>query len=364
MRRFVLLAAVTLLAGACSEDSDGTGGAGGAGGSGGAAPTEPYTLTAFERTKISSLQQDENFQYARTSVDFGKGPFASATLFVELESPCYPFSKWREPGAIPAGHNWPADCDAFDRTFTFQLLPRREGEPKLELVRAITPFGGPMEFSVDVTDIANGLPGEHELEVHIATWPDGAGQVSGSKGSWFVTARLEMVPGEPPRKVRAVIPLFFENWSGPGTDLRFAYDFEIPEGTQKGRIEYRATGHGGGEPAGSCIGPAEEFCNRIHEVWVGDRKVAELNPWRECTDNCTVVSDDPDAFFDYCAENPCANHDSARAPRANWCPGQLTPPIVVEHPFLNLAGPQTVAWTVNRMGEGIWTVSGIYFAYE
>jgi hypothetical protein len=361
MRRIVCIGVAALLAGACVEDSGGTGGTGG---TGGAAPTEPYTVTAFDRTKISSLAQDENFQYARTSIDFGPGPFESATLVVELESPCYPFSKWREPGAIPPGHNWPADCDAFDRTFTFQLLPRKEGEPKLELVRAITPFGGPMEFSVDVTDVANGLPGQHELEVHIGAWPDGEGRVSGAKGSWFVSARLEMVPGEPPRKVRAVIPLFFENWSGPGTDLRFSYDLEIPEGTRKGKIEYRATGHGGGAPISGCIGPAEEFCSRIHEVWVRDRVVATLEPWRTCDDNCTVVSDDPDAPFAYCAENPCANHDSARAPRANWCPGQLTPPIVVEHPFLNIPGPQTVAWNVNRMGEGIWTVSGVYFAYE
>lgn len=348
MRRIECLA-VALLLGACAS-----------GGSNGG----PYTVTAFDRVRISSLEQEENFQNARAKVDFGKGPFERATLVVELESPCYPFSKWRVPGAIPAGQYWPAECDAFDRTFTFQLLPRREGEPKLELVRAITPFGGPMQFEVDITDVANGLPGEHELEVHIGTWPDWEGQVSGSRGSWFVSARLEMVPGTPPRKVRAVIPLFFENWNGPGENLRFDYDLVIPEGTTKGKIEYRATGHGGGELTWGCIGPAEEFCSRIHEVWVGDRRVGRLSPWVSCEDNCTVVENDPDAPSAYCAENPCADHDSARAPRANWCPGRVTEPFVLEHPFLNVPGPQTASWVVNEMGAGLWTVSAVYFAYE
>src|SRR5690606_8864633 len=247
MRRIECLA-VALLRGACAS-----------GGSNGG----PYAVTAFDRVRISSLKQEENCQNGRAKVDFGKGPFERATLVVELESPCYPFSKWRVPGAIPAGQYWPAECDAFDRTFTFQLLPRREGEPKLELVRAITPFGGPMQFEVDITDVANGLPGEHELEVHIGPWPDWEGQVSGSRGSWFVSARLEMVPGTPPRKVRAVIPLLFENWNGPGENLRFDYDLVIPEGTTKGKIEYRATGHGGGELTWGCIGPAEEFCSQI-----------------------------------------------------------------------------------------------------
>lgn len=176
-------------------------------------PGDPYQVLAFDKTVVSSLGDHPNFQRARAEIDLGKGPFERATLVVELESPCFPFSKWRVPGAIPTGHLWPAACDAFDRTFSIRLLPKEEGRPALELVRAITPFGGPMQFEVDVTDVAN--------------------------------------------------------------------------------------------------------------------------------------------------------HESARAPRANWCPGQLVPPIVLDDPLLTRAGKQAVSWRLDEIADGgLWTVSATYFAFK
>jgi hypothetical protein len=53
--------------------------------------------------------------------------------------------------------------------------------PGLELVRAITPFGGPMHMERDLTVIANAQPGTHRLRAHITTYADGAGKVTGSK---------------------------------------------------------------------------------------------------------------------------------------------------------------------------------------
>lgn len=328
-------------------------------------PTEPYTVVAFERTRISSLGEDANFQRSRAPIDWGKGPFERATLVVELESPCFPFAKWKVPGAIPTGHRWPAQCDAFDRTFTFHLLPRREGDPAIELVRAITPFGGPMDFEVDVTDLANGLPGSHEIEVRIETWPDREGQVSGSKGSWYVSARLEMVPGEAPRDVLAVVPILNGVIRGPHENVRFPFAVDVPKGATGGRLEYRATGHGGGGVEAACIGPADEFCTRTHEIRVDGVEVHSAPAWVECADNCDVVEDDLDAPFAYCAQNPCANHDSARAPRANWCPGKVTPPIVIEDPRLAEPGRHTIEFGVDRIADGgSWTVSATYFAFK
>ncbi len=329
-------------------------------------PTEPFTIVAFDRTRITSRSEEANFQRARAAIDWGKGPFASATLVVDLESPCYPFRKWRAAGAIPPGHRWPADCDAFDRTFTFHLLSEREGEPAVELVRAITPFGGPMHYEVDLTDVANGLPGPREIEVRIDTWPDPAGQVSGARGSWFVSARLEMVPGDPPRQILAVVPLFNGVMQGPRAGQPpIPFEIEVPRGATGGRIEYRATGHGGGGIDAACIGPADEFCERTHTILVDGDEVHAAPAWVECADNCDVVEDDPEAPFAYCAQNPCANHDSARAPRANWCPGRVTPPIVIEDPRLAAEGRHTVAFGVDRIGDGgSWTVSATYFAYR
>lgn len=329
-------------------------------------PRAPYEVVAFDRIHLSSLERAEHFQRANRAIDLGKGPFERATLVVELESPCFPFSKWQQPGAIPQGHGWPAACDAFDRTFSFQLLPRAEGEPGVELVRAITPFGGPMQFEVDLTDLLNGgFDAEQVIETSIDTWPDGQGRVSGSEGGWYVSATFHLVPGAPPRKVLVAQPLFNTSFAGPGEEVVLGpYPVEVPEGATHAKLEVRSTGHGGGPMDGACIGHADEFCKRTHTVWIGGRQVDSVMPWVECADNCTVVDDDPDAPFAYCAENPCANHASARAPRANWCPGQVTPPHVVEHPFLRSPGEQEVSWRISRIADGgSWRMSAIYFAY-
>lgn len=358
MKRVWMLAAVGLWVAGCVPGGEGTGPE--------PEPEEPRTLEAFERVHLSSLEQAENFQRASRSIDLGRGPFERATLLVELESPCYPFWKWREPGAIPSGHNWPAACDAYDRTFSFQLRPKEEGTPGVELVRAITPFGGPMQFEVDLTDLLNGgFAGQQTIETSIDTWPDGAGRVSGSQGGWYVSARFDLVPGIPPRKVLAAIPLFNTSFSGPGENAEFGpYPVEVPEGTRQAKLEVRATGHGGGPADGACIGHADEFCKRTHDVWVDDRQVASSVPWVECADGCTVVDDDPAAPFEYCRENPCGHPASAVAPRANWCPGKVTPPQVVEHPFLQDPGERQVRWKINRIADGgSWRMSAIYFAY-
>ena len=70
----------------------------------------------------------------------------------------------------PAGQNWPADCDAFDRNFDFFIddaPPGADGggPTPFEVIHAITPFGGPEHLEVDLTDLANGLPGKHGLRV-------------------------------------------------------------------------------------------------------------------------------------------------------------------------------------------------------
>ncbi len=154
-------------------------------------PAMPYVITAFDDTRISSDGAAPNFQTVRTNIDLRDGPFASATLIVDLRSTCFPFENRAKP---PAGQRWPADCDAFDRNFEITL------DKDLELMRAITPFGGPQHLEIDITDVANGLPGAHALSTHITTYSDAAGMVSGSAGGWNVTVKVDVTPGEPPRK--------------------------------------------------------------------------------------------------------------------------------------------------------------------
>jgi hypothetical protein len=322
--------------------------------------TAPIVQRPFDFTRISSNDgEGRNVRVATSEVSFDGGPFASATLRVQLDSTCFPFEDWSTP---PAGHNWPADCDAFDRNFEFMLdEPTAEGDPPAyELVRAITPFGGPMEFEVDVTDLANTLTGAHSISVRISTWSDGAGQVSGSDGGWNVTADLELVPGAPPANVLAVIPLYNASLGAdaPVENIQFT----MPDGARSAVLEYRTTGHGGGEGGRACIGPAEEFCERDHTVFIDDEPSFFLRPWRDdCETLCTLENN---GRFEYCAENPCGSVSSVRAPRANWCPGDVTPPEEFLLDADALTGEHTFRFDVaNVAAGGSWRTSAVLYVY-
>ncbi|EYF03408.1 peptide-N-glycosidase F-related protein [Chondromyces apiculatus] len=328
-------------------------------------PAEPYTLQVFEGVRISSDSSADDFQQATAEVDFQHPPFASVKLVVDLESTCTPFERWQD-NPPPEGHNWPADCDAFDRNFEFTLDdPETDGGPPgVELVRAITPFGGPMHLEADITDIANGMPGLHRLRSFIATWPDPEGQVSGANGGWNVTASVVVTPGPAPRPVLAVVPLFNGSQTDPAAQAPLS--FQVPEGTRSGRIEYRATGHGGGSPTFGCSGPAEEFCRRGHQITIDDAPVALLDAWRDdCETLCTLAHHDTaSGGFDYCQENPCGAIASVRASRANWCPGSETPPFTFEAEVPTTPGAHTFAWNIqDQTTDGVWRLSAHYIAF-
>lgn len=375
--RLAIVLVLAPLAAACGDDSSGSGGASAASGSSSEAVTassstgEPidgpaFEIVALDDVRINSHDDQENFQDAYAEVDFGAGPYQSVKLVVDLSSTCFPFEQW-DDNPPPDGQNWPADCDAFDRNFEMALFdPAFEpgdaaAPPGLELVRAITPFGGPLHIEADVTDLLNGKPGAHRFKTHITTYSDGAGIVSGSNGGWNVSARFEVDPGPMPRPVLATIPLFYGGvTSADGIDV----DFVAPEGTGLGVIEYRVTGHGGAEGDADCIGPAEEFCFRDHEVDVDGARFADLTPTRsDCELGCTIEHYDP-FDLDYCAENPCGAIGSVRASRANWCPGSVTPPFLLQGPAVDTPGPHIASFRVPKLIEGgVWQTSATFVAY-
>jgi len=230
-------------------------------------------------------------------------------------------------------------------------------------MRAITPFGGPLHLEIDVTDLANARPGPHRLRVVIPTYSDSAGQITGSNGGWWVTVKLDTVPGTPPRDVIAAIPLLDHTYRAGDGEQRV--ELVVPEGTARGVIEYRVTGHGGAQPDGdkACIGGADEFCQRRHHLLVDDVEIAAPAPWRsDCDALCTLVQG---PFGDYCAENPGGAITSVRASRANWCPGSLTPPLTYEPAALARPGKHTFAYRIDGVHEkGRWRVSAVYYAYR
>lgn len=327
--------------------------------------TSSRTVVVLDRARIGSDSSQANFQHARGELRFDDGPYAEAILHVSLESTCFPFSSWAQ-NPPPPGQNWPADCDAFDRNFEIALDPRvmPSDPPELELVRSITPFGGPLEYDVDITDVANGLPGAHRLDVLISTYSDGAGQVSGSNGGWNVSVAVRLTPGPAPRNVLKIQPIF-DLWHDSNTGVSTA-TVTTPEGTTEARIEYRATGHGGAPGDGQCIGPAEEFCRRTHGLFVDGVREEGFDAWRsDCANNCTVAHQGSGAQgFDYCLENPCGNMASVRAPRANWCPGTITPPHVLSSLRASTPGSHRISYRISTVAPGGgWRISATYFAY-
>ena len=328
-----------------------------------------YTVALLQKAAIVSDGSKPNFQNATAPVALAEASFSSVQLVVDLTSPCFPFSNWKTDKP-PAGQNWPADCDAFDRNFEMSLEdPASKDAIGIELQRAITPFGGPEHLTTDVTDVFNALHGApRTFKVIITAFPDGAGKVSGSAGQWFVDATLEVQPGPAPRNVLAALPLTYTSVSDGA--VAHSLPFTLPEGTTHTKIEYRVTGHGGGDPTGdaACIGPTDEFCKRTHTLTLDGAPLATVQPWRaDCSKNCAHVTNDANFPFVggfYCKQNPCGNPDSVIAPRANWCPGTPTAPMTWTPAALTTPGAHALSYTIDKIGpSGSWRVSALVFAY-
>ncbi len=330
-----------------------------------AGPAAPYTQPLLDNARIVSDSSQPNFQNASADVKLPNGPFANVNLVVDLTSTCYPFSNWATDKP-PAGQYWPADCDAFDRNFEMALFdPTSTTAPGLELVRAITPFGGPEHIEQDVTDIFNALAGaDRTFMITIPTYSDGAGKVSGSAGGWNVSAHLDVTPGTPPRNVLSVQSLVYDTIPAAQSGLVNSLPFALPPNTTSTTIEYRVTGHGGeNDPSADCIGPAEEFCKRIHTLTLDGTALDTKTPWRpDCFKVCTQVANDAGygPSGKYCQQNPCGAIGSVNAPRANWCPGSETPPFTY-NPTL-APGDHTFAFSISSI-LGVWRVSTTVYAY-
>jgi hypothetical protein len=327
----------------------------------------PYEVMVIDDARITSNSAGPNFQNAVGDLaPLKDGPFEKVTLHVELRSTCFPFENWKTDKP-PAGQSWPADCDAFDRNFETSLIdPAKPDAPGMEMIRAITPFGGPLTIDEDVTDTFNApeTQGARQIKVIIPTWSDGAGKVSGSNGGWNVTVKLQVTPGVAPRKVLAAKSLWYK--SVDKTSSTQTLPFEVPVGATSGRIDYRVTGHGGSSSDTTCGNPADEFCMRVHHLSVDAKEIATPTPWRkDCAKLCTLTDNTAGIGpTKYCAQNPCGAVASVRAPRANWCPGSETPPIALTDASLATSGKHDFKFAIDGVADGgSWSVSATYFAY-
>lgn len=322
---------------------------------------EPVTVVVLDHAHIGSNPAMPDYQAASAPLPaLPAGTFQRATLVLDLATTCFPFSGWANDPP-PAGHNFPPSCDAFDRLWETSLVdaanPTATG---LELVRAVTPFGGPMHVEQDVTDVINARPTAlSTLAVRIDTAADPAGKVTGSRGGWTVSAHLELVAGPPPAAILAVIPIR-TGFILPATPP-LASMIPVPAGGHRVRVEVHATGHGAGSVGPDCIGPADEFCKRPQQLTV-DGVADAFTPWRDdCASLCTIAHD-ATKNIDYCTENPTGLPASVRAPRAGWCPGSVAAPHVTT---ATPAGTQlAIGYAIPGLPSGAsWDVSVAAFIY-
>ena len=366
-RAVIALPALGWLVAACGGGGHPGAGVDAAGVDAGAIPT---TIVALDHAGIGSEGSTgwPNISHARADVDWNQGPFAKVLLVVEVETACFPFDKWAADPP-PTGQNWPADCDAFDCNFNVYIddAPGDGGgqPPPFEVIHAITPFGGPEHLEVDLTDLANALPGKHGIRVDLGelSRPRGAGHGLERRVDGERADRSDA--GDPPRHVLAAVPLYV-GAIGAGDPFPVV-SWTVPEGAIGGRLEYRTSGHGQGATGPRCIGPAEEFCDRTHQIFIDGAQVDNIDTFREdCESLCTLAHQGPaDGGFDYCTQNPCGNVNSAKASRANWCPGTMTPPFVWDGlPALATPGMHTFSFQIQSIiSGGIWMGSAFYIAY-
>jgi hypothetical protein len=325
----------------------------------------PFTLKPLDNARITSQGGQPNYQQANATLDLQAGPFSSVKLTLDLASTCFPFDNWMTDKP-PAGQNWPADCDAFDRNLDVTLDDpvAMTDPPAFDVIHAITPFGGPEHIEIDLTDLANARPGKHALRVTIPTYSDSAGKVSGSNGGWNVSVTVDVTPGPAPRNVLAAIPLVWTTQSMPTSPPPVS--FMVPSGTATARLEVRASGHGGANTNDpNCIGPAEEFCHRQLDLTVDGKSLTPaIDPWRDdCDQLCTMAMYAPFKLT-YCMENPCGAIQSVQAPRANWCPGSMTAPFTWDADALHAVGAHTFSWSLSTVASGGgWQISAIYYAF-
>jgi hypothetical protein len=188
----------------------------------------------------------------------------------------------------------PTACDPLPRVATVRVGVDGGGE--LELLRAVTPFGGDADWTEDVTDFASLFTWTHPVSVTLDT----------AEGAFEISLSMIFEPGPPPRDVLEIIPLF------DATDFTAASDSPVelarmPAGVGSAAVHYRFTGH---STTGS---GCDETCERAPSISIDGTPRLELSPWR--TDCASFV-----------AANPGGEPSVVSLDRSGWCPGDLVHP--------------------------------------
>lgn len=250
------------------------------------------------------------------------------------------------PSSAPASQ--PATTQGSTTQPAYPATTVAPGAAEIELMRFVTPFGGPATFTADLTAFAPLLSGETSLRVWISTWKQPA---------WKVTLKLDYTAdGVGYRRPEWAMPVFNGEVTADKHTLRSVID--VPEGLSRPRLHLLSTGHATDGAGG------DEFISRSHVLRVDGVEVARWRPWTEAggplrSANPTSGRMDIDGRQLWASD----------LDRSGWHPGLIVDPLHIPLPEL-LAGRHTIELEIvnirpkDQSGYGYWRVSAIAVADE
>ena len=132
------------------------------------------------------------------------------------------------------------------------------------------------------------------------------------------------------------------------SDKGLFVEFELKEDWKNAILRYTTTGHGG-------WGNGDEFLPKINTIYLDDKNVFSLAPWRQDCGSYRLYNPASGNF-----ENGLSSSDYSRS---NWCPGTVTNPYYIQLGNLK-AGKHTIQVKIPQ-GEpeggsfSSWAISGV-----
>jgi hypothetical protein len=274
----------------------------------------------------------------------------SMTIAVDRSSPLAPTSQPSTPPPRPSATAPSTQPDdASDREYPVTtVVPEETGEAEIEIMRFVTPFGGPATYTADLTAFAPLLAGKTCLRVWISTW---------KKPAWKVTLTLAYSEaGAGYRRPIFAQPIFNSEVNAERRALRA--QIMIPRGVSRPRLHVLSTGHATDGAGG------DEFISRTHVLRIDGQEAARWRPWSELGGPLRDI-------------NPTSGRTeidgrelwASDLDRSGWHPGLLVEPQRIPLPELS-AGEHVIELEVqgirpkDQSGYGYWRISAVVVADE
>src|SRR6185503_6084241 len=185
---------------------------------------------------------------------------------------------------------------------------------ELELVRFITPFGGPASYTQDVTSLAPMLKGRAVLRLSLGTIV---------KPAWKVTVTLQYSSEGAGYRRPVWAEYVIQNDHIAAETGRIKAKVEVPPGLVRPRLRIITTGHATDGTGG------DEFVTRTHVLRIDGLEVARWRPWTEEGGSLRKFNPMSDRWTIQGRELWSSDLD-----RSGWRPGQVVEPLMIPVPEL------------------------------